>query len=151
MGNHFLCIGGITEKCSKIIQWWRFMSARACLCIWCHRLGTKLCDVSLLTRHRQRLGHTADSCLWDGNMHYRAHVPISARHYSLPLWFQHVFTGGGVLLWRFCACSCGGNGHVQAAVLQSWLTVWNTSAGFFSPSKFEASRKEETKALLFKL
>lgn len=92
----------------------RACATRACarVCTRCQRLGTKLSDVSLLTPRRQHLGHTADSCLWDGNMRYPAHVPISARHYSLPIWFQHVFTGRGVLLWSFCACSCGGNGHI---------------------------------------
>lgn len=30
-------------------------------------------------------------CLWAGNIHYRAHVPISTHHYSLPVHIQHVF------------------------------------------------------------
>lgn len=35
--------------------------------------------------------HTVNSCLWAGNMHYRAHTPISVHHYSLPVQIQHVF------------------------------------------------------------
>lgn len=42
--------------------------------------------------------HTMNSCLWAGNIHYRAHVPISTHHNSLPVRIQHVFAVNAVVV-----------------------------------------------------
>lgn len=122
MENHFLCKGRIMKNAAKLSSS-NGPCVCACMCVHVHvpvvdTSITKLSDGPLLMRQWQRLGHTANSCLWDGNMHYCAHVP---RHNSLPIQIQHVFTAGGVPLWSFFACGCEGNHYIYAGDLQ-WLS-----------------------------
>lgn len=109
--NHFLCKGGIMKNATKVSSDdgpRACMGVRVCVCTfcWCRCLCTNYKKIVWWLPMAVLQIHTVNSCLWAGNTHYCAHMPISAHHYSLPVQIQHVFAVSavcevplGILFW----------------------------------------------------